>query len=184
MKEQTIKNIVDFHLEKWVAKGINMLPGKIESEMADPNQNEDKEWKTWFPINSKVTDLEIEEFENQIAHKLPHDYKIFLKYKHFYDLNISEVSFFRFPVNTWNLKFIDRIFNGEPREYLIDKGYLPFADWSDWGLLCFDTNRNNGDNNYPIVLWDHEIADEVSDEYLDFYNMLIQIDEVDRSNNS
>ena len=76
------------------------------------------------------------------------------------------------------------IFDGYPREYLIDKGYVPFADWSDWGLLCFDTNRNTNDHNYPIVLWDHEIADEVQDLYKNFYDLLVKLDEEEKNTTS
>jgi hypothetical protein len=63
---------------------------------------------------------------------------------------------------------------------LIDKGLIPFSYWSDWGLLCFDTNRNEGDYNYPIILWDHEIADEVQNRYKDFYDLLINLDKEEK----
>lgn len=38
---------------------------------------------------------------------------------------------------------MEMIFDVYPTEFLIEKGYVSFAEWSDWGLLCFDTNRNN-----------------------------------------
>ena len=176
MKEKTIKNIIDTYLKKWLDIGLNKLPGQIETEMSDPSQDKKEEWRIWFPIDSKVTDDEIEEIEGQIGSKLPDDYKVFLKHKHFYDLHISEVSFCRHPVNTWRARLTEMIFDGYQTEYLIEKGYIPFADWSDWGLLCFDTNRNKENNNYPIVLWYHETADEVKDEYKDFYDLITNLD--------
>ena len=182
MKEQTIKNIIDTHLKKLVDIKLNMLPGQIETEMSDPNQDKKEEWRTWFPIDSKVTDDEIQEIVGRIGFKLPEDYITFLKHKHFYELRISEVSFCRHPVNTWRAKLTEMIFEGYPTEYLIEKGYIPFADWSDWGLLCFDTNRNQSDNNYPIVLWDHEIEDEVHDEYKDFYDLITNLDLKEKKN--
>lgn len=182
MKEQTIKNIIDTYLKKWVDLKLNTLPGQIETEMSDPSQDEKEEWRIWFPINSKVTDNEIKEIEGRIGHMLPDDYKTFLKHKHFYELHISEVSFCRHPVNTWRSGLTEMIFDGYPTEYLIEKGYIPFADWSDWGLLCFDTNRNQSDHNYPIVLWDHEIADEVQEQYKDFYDLITKLDEEGRKN--
>ncbi|SDD89528.1 SMI1/KNR4 family protein [Pedobacter soli] len=184
MKEQLIKTKIDFYLKKWVDIELNKLPGQIETEMSDPNQNKQEEWRIWFPIDSKVTASEIEEIEGRIGHKLPNDYKTFLKHKHFYELHISEVSFCRHPVNAWRAKLTEMIFDGYPTEYLIEKGYIPFADWSDWGLLCFDTNRNQADKNYPIVLWDHEIADEVQDQYIDFYDLIIKLDEDERKSTS
>ena len=182
MKEQTIKNIVDIYLKKWVDNELNSTPIDIEPEMADPNQDKNEEWRTWFPIESKVTDAEIEEMENRVGHKFPSDYKTFLKHKHFYELQISEASFCEHPVNTWRASLTEMIFDGYPTEFLIDKGYIPFINWSDWGLLCFDTNRNEDDKNYPIVLWDHEIADEFQDLYKDFYDLITKLDELETKN--
>ncbi len=68
MKEHTIKNIIDTYLKKWVDIELNKLPGKIESEMSDPNQDKNEEWRIWFPIDSKVTDDEINEIEGRIGH--------------------------------------------------------------------------------------------------------------------
>lgn len=182
MKEQKIKNIIDTYLKKWVDIELNKLPGQIETEMSDPNQDKNEEWRIWFPIDSNVTDSEIEEIEGRIGHIFPDDYKTFLKHKHFYELQIFEASFCEHPVNTWRASLTEMIFDGYPREFLIDKGYIPFINWSDWGLLCFDTNRNQGDNNYPIVLWDHETADEFQEQYQDFYDLIIKLDEKERKN--
>ena len=152
--------------------------------MADPNQDLSKEWKTWFPIPSKITDGELAEFEDQLGKQLPEAYKRFLKYKHFYDLYISECSFFRHPVNTWRSILIEEIFDGYPTEYLIDKGRIPFASWSDWGLLCFDTTAKNENNDYPIVLWDHEVEDDFQKKYKSFESMLIALDKEEKESAS
>lgn len=176
MHDKTIKGIIDIHLKRLEDAGLNKLPAAIEAEMADPDQDRNEECQIWHPIPSKVTDPELEELEQEVGHKLPGDYKTFLRHKHFYELQISEVSFFSHPVNTWRAKQIDNIFHGYPREYLIDRGLLPFANWSDWGMLCFDTNRNTDDHNYPVVLWDHEAPEEVLDQYKDFYDLLVQAD--------
>lgn len=179
-KEKKIKEIIDTHLKRWVDIGLNQLPGKVEDEMAEPSQDKGEEWRIWYPIDSRVTKQEVEEFENQIGHELPEDYKVFLTYKHFYELQIFEASFCSHPVKIWREKQMKKIFDYFPTEFLIDKGYLPFADWSDWGLLCFDTNRNKLDNNYPIVLWDHDIALEIEDRYTDFYELLVKLDQDER----
>lgn len=180
MREQTIKNLIDIHLRKWVDMGINQLPVQIETEMSDLNQDMSEEWRTWFPVNSKITDEEINDIENRIGYEFPEDYKTFLKHKHFYELQISEISFCEHPVNSWRASLTEMIFDGYPKEFLIDKGYIPFANWSDWGMLCFDTNKNQNDKNYPIVLWDHELADEVQYQYEDFYDMIEKIDQENR----
>ena len=162
-------------MKRWVDNELNTLPIDIEPEMKDLNQGKDEEWKTWFPIHSKVTDIEIEEIENRIGHKLPDDYKIFLKHKHFYELQISEASFCEHPVNHWSASLSEMIFNGYPRELLLDKGFIPFANWSDWGLLCFDTNRNKDNRNYPVVLWDHETANKFQNKSNDFYELITNL---------
>jgi hypothetical protein len=56
------------------------------------------------------------------------------------------------------------------------------VNWSDWGLLCFDTNRNKDDKNYPVVLWDYEMADKFQDQYKDFYDLLTKLDVEERKN--
>jgi hypothetical protein len=182
MKEQIIKNIIDTYLKKWVDQELNTLPTDVEPEMADPNQDKNATQHIWFPIDSTVTDAEMEEIEDRIGHTFPNDYKTFLKHRHFYELQISEVSFCAHPVNTWGESLTEMIFDGYPTEFLIEKGYIPFANWSDWGLLCFDTNRNKDDKNYPIVLWDHEIAEEFQDQYTDFYDLITKLDAEERKN--
>lgn len=173
MAEKTIEEIVDFHVKKWADLGLNMLPEEIEKDMAGPT-NEDG-WTTWYPIASKVTDAEIEDFEQLIGHRFPADYKRYLKYKHFYDLHIGEASFSH-PVKVWRRAHVGLIYEGYPPEFLIDKGYLPIAGWSDWGLLCFDTNRNDGQNNYSVVQWDHDGAHRVRAFYKDFTDLLRGLD--------
>jgi hypothetical protein len=68
------------------------------------------------------------------------------------------------------------IYGGYPREFLIDKGYLPFADWNDWGMLCFDTNADDGKHNYPVVMWDHDRPYQVKPMYRDFTDLIQNLD--------
>ena len=175
-----IHDIVDKHLQKWMDLELNTLPAKlIEPEMSDPKQDTAKEWKTWFPVNSKVTDIEIHALENEIGFKLPKSYQSFLKYKHFYELTIGDVSFCAHIINSWQKSLREMIFNGYPREFLVDKGFIPFANYSDWGLLCFNTAKKDSDNEYEIILWDHERWDEVEFKYNNFTEMLIALDAED-----
>jgi hypothetical protein len=175
MKEQIIQTIIDTYLKEWVDLGMNKVCSPVEAEMADPNQDVHEEWRVWFPVNSTVTDHEIEAIENRLGCNFPEDYQTFLKHKHFYELYISQVSFGRHPIRTWEAKLTKMIFGSTPRKYLLEKGYIPFANWSDWGLLCFDSNRSKADHNYPIVLYDHD-ADTVQDQFTDFYNLLQKLD--------
>ena len=180
MANEDIISIVDYHLQKWMGAEGNKLPTEIDSLMADPDQNPKEEWRTWFPINSRVTDSEISEFEDRIGHVLPADYITFLKHKHFYELNISEASFCEHPVFTWRKSLSEMIFDGYPKEFLIERGLIPFANWSDWGHLCFDTSGKNSDHNYPIVIWDHEIPYDNQFFASDFKTSMIKLDKQDR----
>jgi hypothetical protein len=169
--------IIDKYLQKWVELDLNKLPyKKIEKEMADPSENPLSEWKTWFPIDSKVNDLEIIDLENQIGFNLPKAYKDFLKHKHFYELQIYQASFCSHPINIWRSSLTEMTYNGCPREYFLDKGYMPFANWSDWGLLCFNTNEKVIDHSYPIMIWDHERFDEFELQSDDFEQLILNLD--------
>lgn len=174
MNEKTIEQIIDSSLQKWIDAGLNKRPGEIDPEMAGVKDKEG--WTEWFPIDSKVTDGEIEDFEEQIGYPFPADYKLLLKHKHFYELNISEANFTH-PVNTWRRAHIGLIYEGYPQEFLIDKGYLPIAGWSDWGVLCLDTNVDDGSHDYPIVLWDHEMARKVTPVNRNFRELMSRLDQ-------
>lgn len=172
-----MEKIIDKHLQEILDSELNRLPGSIESAMAGPKQNPKEEWRIWFPIPSKVTDAEIDDFEQLIGQNLPMSYRRFLQYKHFYELTIGKCWFFAHPVNVWRSELAKEIFEGWPREYLIDKGLIPFASWSDWGLLCFDTSTESEENEYQIVLWDHEQPDYFQMEYSSFESMLSELDQ-------
>lgn len=176
MTDKLITDLVDLYLQRIIDFDINKLPRSIEQDMLDPMQETGEEWKKWLPLESRVTDLEIEEFEGRIGHKLPSDYVFFLKYKHFYELNIGEGVMCEHPVNTWRASLSAMIYNGYPRKFLIDKGLIPFAGMSDWGLLCFDTNRGYLNANYPVVLWDHEVVDWHTDYAPSFRMALRRLD--------
>ena len=109
--ERTIEAIIDLYLQKWAGLGINMLPQNIDPAMAGPTNADG--WTAWYPIPSRVTDDEIRDFEEQIGHRFPVDYKRYLKYKHFYELHVGEASFTH-PVNTWRRAHVNMIDSGYP----------------------------------------------------------------------
>lgn len=168
--------IIDKHLNNLVLLELNKLPKEIANAMTDSKQDKTEEWRVWNPIKSTVSDLEIEEIESRLGHEFPLSYKRFLKHKHFYVLQIGECSFCEHPIGTWRTTLMEMILNGYPREFLIDKGKIPFANWSDWGLLCFDTTTNQINNEYPIVLWDHEFLNQFTPKHESFEKMIIELD--------
>ncbi len=171
---EEIAAIVDKHLAKLVNAKINNIVGSVEPEMVAPSNYPQSEWQSWLPVNSTVTSDEILEIEGRFGIKFPADYIAFLSHKHFYDLCISEAEFCWHPIRTWRKYLTDMSFSGYPREYLIDRGWMPFANWSDWGHLCFDTTVSA--ENFPVGLWDHEQADILTPKHSDFYEMLVWLD--------
>jgi hypothetical protein len=180
MADPLIEGIIDNHLNMLIEPGLNIAYTDIEPEMLTSTHENGDAKKFWLPIPSKVTDEEILAFEARLGHKLPTDYIAFLKYKHFYELSISEASFCAHPVNTWQASLSRMIFEGHSRKYLLDRALIPFANWSDWGLLCFDVNRNFFTARYPIVLWDHETPDWHEDFCISFRSLIKKLDADDK----
>jgi SMI1 / KNR4 family (SUKH-1) len=180
MKSNAIKTIVDLHLKKLGDVGLHVVPIDVAPEMRAPDLDQEEEYQGWKPIESKVSDEDIVAFEALIGYPLPEDYKTFLQHKHFYELHIHEISFCSHPIHSWKSCFEDLLFNGWPREFHLDRGYIPFADWSDYASLCFDTNRGKIDHNYPIISIWFENPEQVNDEFEDFYTLLVRADAADR----
>lgn len=183
MTDNLITSIIDKHLRSWMEKELNVLPVAIEPEMAKSGEPMNAAgWHKWYPVESSVSDDEISAVESQLKFNLPRSYKTLLKHTHFYELIIDEARFSGQEIRKWKKHLVDRAFNGYPRELLIDKGYIPFADWSDWGLLCFDTSISVVDNEYPVVLWDHERWDQFDLFSDNFQSLLVKLDQLSEKN--
>jgi len=91
MKEKIIKDIIDRYLQECLELKMNMTTRHVDPEMSDLNQDPDEEWKICVPIESKVSDQELDAFEIEIGYQLPPDYKTFLKHKHFFAVTLSIV---------------------------------------------------------------------------------------------
>ncbi len=153
-----MKELIDTALAYWESEELNCHPGDIPKEMITSKTEDD--WNYWKAIESKVTDEEIKELEEYLNVTFPPTYVELLKYKHFIELQIGEVSVLPHPSFGWRASITDAVFGGYPRELLIDKGYMPFANYSDWGLWCFGLKEKNEVGEYPIYQWDHERPEE------------------------
>ena len=140
-----------------------MFPGPIPEAMLDPSIEPSNDWRGWKPIDSIITDDDLDRVETKIGYPLPQSYREFLKYKHFYELDTTD-SAVNFPQHLpdKDLKFlISFAFDYMIPELIIHKGYIYFADFEDYGLLCFNTNEQRENNEYPIVYIDHDDLKEV-----------------------
>lgn len=170
MSRKEVYEFVDKSLTSLKEADLMFLPDSdMPKEMIDSSVNKKEDWIPWKGIKSIVNDKDILELENKIELKYPELYKDFLKYKHFYELeNIEEISFYRHCIRDWKKDLLEVYFEYWEPEVIIKKGFIPFANYSDWGIVCFDTNRMNNSES-PIVMFDHETLYENPVPYQDLY---------------
>ncbi|MFT3777907.1 MAG: SMI1/KNR4 family protein [Ottowia sp.] len=157
--QMTLLEIVDKFLDRSVSEGINCLPMPIPADMATGQVQDD--WNYWIPIDSKVTDSKLKQLETEIGLILSPQYKSILQHRHFMSLQIQNVGFFKHPSVGWQESLKKEIFHGGPYELLLGKGFLPFADYSDWGLWCFSIKEQDSQGEYSVYLWDHDQPDKL-----------------------
>jgi hypothetical protein len=167
---EKIYEFIDIALDSLKQENLMFLPhSKMPEEMIDMEVNKDNDWIPWKPVLSKVTDTSLLELEEQIGLIYPNPYKEFLKYKHFYDLEVaSEIRFFRHCIRDWKDDLLEQYFDSWEPDVIIKAGFIPFADYSDWGIVCFDTNRMRG-SDCPIVMFDHECLYDEPVQYEELY---------------
>ncbi|RZK30098.1 MAG: SMI1/KNR4 family protein, partial [Hymenobacter sp.] len=120
------------------------------------------DWLPWKPIPSTVTERDLHELERRMGLRYPALYKEFLRYKHFYEFwSEQEINFFRHGIYEWKDNLLAHYFASWDPAKLIAQGYIYFADYADWGIICFDTTKQRpGDNDCPVILIDHELLYE------------------------
>jgi SMI1-KNR4 cell-wall len=150
----TLLHLVDNALDSWIAEGANFIPGVVPEDMAGGQSRDD--WHSWIPINSRVTAAQLSELATELGVPLPRQYQEILKHRHFLDLYIGSVGFVSHPSIGWQDSIKRAVLGGWPRELLLDKGFAPFADYSDWGLWCFSIRETSLEGEHPIYLWDHD----------------------------
>ena len=184
--QEIISRIVDKHLELLAHDGLSRIDtGEGDNfDMIRPFRDAvtGEEYSIWVPIPTQITEQEIEALEDIVKCSLPKSYRFFLQYRFFFELYIDELNMYNHTAARWKKEIVDRVLNGYPRKFLMDKGYLPFAGYSDWGNLCFDTNQNRPGNEYPVVLWDHDSPDGVTPISDSFTKMLQQLSDTDDEN--
>jgi hypothetical protein len=138
-------------------------PGMIDNSR--PPRFENEGYVRWKPIKSTITDDDINLLETKIGFKLPVSYRYFLQHVHFIELGLGDhpIDFFRSLSENSIEQLLEEIMSFPPS--LIDmeyepplaRGYIPFANYSDQGLACFDTTRDSTiGNEYRLIWLDHE----------------------------
>lgn len=172
-----LEHIIDNSFAEMAKDKSMKMPGKIPEEMLDLSIPASDDWRGWKPIKSIITDEDLNKLEKRLTLHLPLSYRHFLKYKHFFELSLPDYAI-QFPSHLPDKNlywFIDRVFQSWEPEYLIGRNYIYFADFNDYGLLCFDANEPRENNEYKIVFIDHEDLETVH-EYATNFRELMESD--------
>lgn len=131
---------------------------KIPKSMRDRERvlEDDDEYTCWKPIPSTFTDKDLKKLESFLGHPLPEAYRFFLRQWHFIELYMDQASLLFFPSVPHELVSIFKGILKKMYKGLTKRGFLPFANYSDWGVACFDARQPVPGNDYPIVILDHE----------------------------
>jgi hypothetical protein len=159
-----IKEVVDDALREMSKEKISMMvPGDIPKAMLDETIEPMDDWRGWRPIDSIITNEDIQRFERKIGLSLPLSYKEYLKYKHFFSLQIPDLAVNLFKhLPDKDLKELDHhVFDSYEPDLIIGKRYIYIADFHDYGLLCFDANEPMPNCEYKIVYMDHENLEDI-----------------------
>ena len=125
--------------------------------MRDPDNPPMDDWLAWKPIQSTVTDDDINDLHAHFGGELPTSYIAFLKHVHFYDLTERGVRFERHIVGEWKKRLIDR-YDTYQQHFPDGSHLIPSGDESfmDAGPVCFDFQDRHADGDCSVVFWDHE----------------------------
>jgi hypothetical protein len=174
-----LENIVDKSLDKMAQEEVFMKrpDPNMPKEMIDKSIPKNDDWTGWKPVKSNIRDEELDSLELKIGRELPLSFRSFLKYKCFYDLFLQDRTIgliSNLPGRTIE-GIEDVVLNGWDPYYLIELGYIYFANFEDYGLLCFDANCLEDGNEYPIVFFDHEDL-TIAHPYANYFRDLLESD--------
>lgn len=156
MHQSTIRGAADAYFALIAAHGINWYPEHlVPHEMRASEVDHDEELVAWKPIPSQLQSIDVAAVEAVLKTPLSPQFVELLGYKHFMELHLGDMWLFAHPLTGWQDVLLKQVFEGHPRELLFDKGFLPFAGWSDWGRYCFCLNQRSPSGEYAIHQWDH-----------------------------
>jgi hypothetical protein len=150
----------------------------IPASMLNGQVEDDPDWSYWLPLKSAITTTELAALASFWQHPLPASYTFFLQQRYFMEMSLGgyRIGFFEHLPGSLELSFRKKI--EEEYDGLLERHYLPFARFSDFGVLCFDATQNSANNEYPVVMLDHEDGYDVPDFYAaDFLSMFQEFNE-------
>tara|TARA_R110002096_G_C14385150_1_gene706088 strand:- start:41 stop:625 length:585 start_codon:yes stop_codon:yes gene_type:complete len=173
---ERIKRVIDKYFDFMDKIGGNSFIDELIPESMINKAKEPRFEGTffWRAIESTVENRDIQKLENYYGHKLPDSYRSFLQHRHFIELQLGgySIGFFKNVPSRLVQDTKQEIENYY--ENLIERNYLPFATLSDYGVLCFDANRVDNNQDYPVVSFDHEDGYEAPEHYSENFNSMFQ----------
>jgi hypothetical protein len=114
-------------------------------------------WIPWQPVDSPVTDQDIARLEKQAGTPFPPLFRAYLMYKCLLMTQFNPVVLPETPSNAplQKLKRLLKLIRDDP--FFKQNGYIPFGqDANGAGPVCFDTKHPSVDQDYPVVVVDHD----------------------------
>lgn len=169
-----MKEVVDKYFDFMkTLNGCFSNEAAVLKEMIDESRESKFEGTiVWKAIGSTITEEELKKLEKLFEKILPESYKLFLKYRHYIELQIGEVSFYRSVPNSI-VRDAKRRLEGYYKE-LVSRGYIPIAELVDYGVLCFDTTSEKT-MDYPLVRFDIEDIYRTPKSYARDFKHLFEI---------
>lgn len=167
-----IQAAFDSYFSYLVKNKIDWLPIDVPKEMTIGGPDEE-DFIQWRPVMSRVTPADLTEFGRSLGVRFGPQYSAVLQYKHFMQLEIYDLGFFPHPSEGWMDSLSTHVLQGHPRELLLDKGMLPFANCSDWGLYCFRLAEQCPSGEYAVYRWDHDDPQNFEPLGQDLYGTLL-----------
>lgn len=171
-----INNVLEKYFSFWKTRGeyaFSHMKEFVPQTMKDPSKEDDDEgYSFWIPIKSTTTESDIEKLELYFEHSLPLSYRYFLGQIHFIELHLGNtINFFSHKPGELISGFKNEIEKYYPG--LIRRGFLPFGNYNDWGVACFNANSNKMSNNYEIIILDHddeyEQPTKLANDFIDLF---------------
>lgn len=158
-----IKTVIDKSIDfsNQYLSGLHLPDVLVPEYMIDGDKSSPyKDIVFWKPVPAKIPKEQFVEFENKIGFLLPETYKDFLSYKYFIELNFGHAAGFFRHTNSWVEDYYN-IISDFGFQHSLDRGLIPFANDTDQGYFCFDTNNIAFDNEYRIVTYDRDFEEQV-----------------------
>jgi hypothetical protein len=137
-------------LESYYAHCPQTLPD-VPNEMRDGVWEED-DWVRWKLIESRLTEADVLDIENELPFRLPPLFQAFLVTYHVLDMDFGAFHLPELPSD----KPLEQVRQYLFRTELWDIGYAQFASGESGDPVCFDLQAPMPDGEFKVVVINHD----------------------------